>query len=948
MLNIDGYNVFRSDRDTRVGGGVLLYSHEQLPITNVQTFDDKMCQALICTCEISKNIMCVVYRPPDSTEQSFLSCLDFISNYIGTDNGGYELCLLGDFNLPHVEWSTNSLTPGAPTSSQNCATHLLNFMSDHLCSQFIMEPTRLNNILDLCVSNSDETITHITTSDTCLSDHRLIEIYWSHNPCNIAPSTTPSFDDFRNIDFNKADYSQITCFLDEVDWNLLWECCDYEDFPELFNLTLLQICEICCPKKVPPRPKSTNRSVRTLDRKRRKLENFLRRVSENPHSPASQIESLKRKLALLHMDIRDAIQSELLYKEQQAVDKVKDNPKYFYSYAKQFSKNKQNISMLFDENNNICTNPKDIANLLQKQFTSVFSDPSKTDIQSASFEPPTVTHPFTDDMLQFSVSDIIEAIDDIKPNAAAGPDNILVTLLKKCKESLAVPIHMIWNHSFDIGSVPSFYKLSHVFPLHKKDSRSTPANYRPISLTSHVIKIFERVIRKKLVSYLEANNFINCNQHGFRTGRSCLTQLLHHLDDVLDSLANNRDFDSIYLDYAKAFDKVDHKLLITKLHLYGIHPKIINWVESFLKDRTQTVVVDGHLSILAIIISGVPQGTVLGPILFLIFINDIALCIIEAILRCFADDTRISKSIASAFDVATLQRELYNVINWSNFNNMTLHKDKFEYICHRFSKHTPLSELPFTCELFQYHVSDTNCLSPVNQLRDLGVLISSDLSWSPHIRAISKKARQKAAWVFSVFHTRSQQIMLTLYKSMVRSLVEYCCPLWNPGTISDIQELESVQKAFTSRIAGMQEVHYWDRLKQLSLMSLQRRRERYIILHMWKLLNNTTSNDLQVQFVSRPRLGNLAKIPTVNRSSTAANSSLYDASFAVMGPKLWNAIPYHLNVITELNSFKRQVTKFLLSVPDTPPIRGYTTPNSNSLLCWRNDRDASVLWSGHM
>ena len=390
---------------------------------------------------------------------------------------------------------------------------------------------------------------------------------------------------------------------------------------------------------------------------------------------------------------------------------------------------------------------------------------------------------------------------------------------------------------------------------------------------------------------------------------------------------------------------MDHKLLINKLRLYGIHPKITAWIESFLKDRSQSVVVDGKLSILALIISGVPQGTVLGPILFLIFINDIALCIIDAILRCFADDTRVSKSITSVTDVAKLQRDLDTVINWSSNNNMTLHKDKFEFICHRFSKQNSLSELPFIAELFQYNVSEKISLSPVDQLRDLGVLVSKDLSWTPHIRTISKKARQKASWVFSVFHTRSQHIMLTLYKSMVRSLVEYCCPLWNPTKISDIQELESVQKAFTSRIAGIQELHYWDALKQLSLMSLQRRRERYIILHMWKILNHMTSNDLQVQFVSRPRLGNLAKIPSVNKSATTANRSLYDASFAVMGPKLWNSIPYHFNVITELNSFKRQITNFLLSVPDKPPIRGYSTPNTNSLLCWRNDKDASALWA---
>ena len=146
----------------------------------------------------------------------------------------------------------------------------------------------------------------------------------------------------------------------------------------------------------------------------------------------------------------------------------------------------------------------------------------------------------------------------------------------------------------------------------------------------------------------------------------------------------------------------------------------------------------------------------------------------------------------------------------------------------------------------------------------------------------------------------------------------------------------------------MQDLHYWDRLVHLSLMSLQRRRERFIILHMWKILHQKTSNDLNVQFVSRPRFGNLAVIQSACRASSIANQSLYDNSFAVKGPKLWNAMPYRLNVIKDLEHFKDQLTKFMLSLPDMPPVRGYSPPNSNSLLCWRNDRGASLFWGGQM
>ena len=451
-----------------------------------------------------------------------------------------------------------------------------------------------------------------------------------------------------------------------------------------------------------------------------------------------------------------------------------------------------------------------------------------------------------------------------------------------------------------------------------------------------------------MVDYLEMNDLICNRQHGFRAGWSCLTQLLHHFDDALESITNNSDFDSIYLDYAKVFDNVDHKLHLKKLQIYGVHSRIIRWIESFLQNRKQAVVVDGHLSVLGSILNGVPQGTVLGPILFLVFINDVDRCIMHSIIRCFADDTRISIAITSEQDVMLLQSDLHNVIEWSSKNNMALHKGKFEYMCHKFNKNHALLELPFVSELYKYSVSEETSLEPTYQLRDLGVLVSSNLSWSPHIRSITDKARQKASWVLSVFHTRSPAIMLTLYKSMVRSMVEYCCPLWNPTKTSDIQELESVQKTFIARIAGMRDIHYWDCLVHLSLMSLQRRCGRFIILHMWKLLNNITSNDLNIQFVTRPRFGNLAIIPSARKNSTAANQSLFNNSFAVQGPKLWNAIPYHLNVIQDLQQFKDRLTKFMLSLPDKPPVKGYSTPNSDSLLCWRNDRGTTSLWGGQM
>ena len=372
-----------------------------------------------------------------------------------------------------------------------------------------------------------------------------------------------------------------------------------------------------------------------------------------------------------------------------------------------------------------------------------------------------------------------------------------------------------------------------------------------------------------MVEHLEANQILCKNQHGFQKGRSCLTQLLAHIDIILKNFVEGNDTDSIYLDFSKAFDKVDHKILLAKRYSCGIRGKLLDWLRSYLSNRNQTVVVNGNSSYTAKVQSGVPQGTVLGPILFLIYINDLSKCIKHSIVSHFADDTRILRAITYSHDVSLLQEDLHETITWSATNKMVLHEGKFELLCHTAGKPKLLQELPFTNQYYEYVTRDGTVITPCQLVRDLGVQVTPNLSWSPHINILADNGRQLIAWVLSVFSDRSELTMMTLYRSLIRSRLEYLSPLWHPSKIEDIKTIEGVQRLFTSKISGLSQYTYWERLQKLNLMSLQRRRERFIIITIWKIFNGISPNDLNIQKYTSARRGLRAVIPPLSKTATA-------------------------------------------------------------------------------
>ena len=261
---------------------------------------------------------------------------------------------------------------------------------------------------------------------------------------------------------------------------------------------------------------------------------------------------------------------------------------------------------------------------------------------------------------------------------------------------------------------------------------------------------------------------------------------------------------------------------------------------------------------------------------------------------------------------------------------MVLHQDKFELLCHSRRKHNPFQQLPFSSQYFEYNTTDGTTITQSDIVRDLGINVTPSISWSPHINIIADQGRRLTAWVLSVFKDRSEATMMCLYKSLIRSRLEYLSPLWHPSKQEDIKCIESVQRAFTSKVKDLSEYSYHDRLRILGLMSLQRRRERFIIITVWKIINEVIPNELDFQITNSDRRGLKVKVPPLRTDATQHARSCYESSFGVIGPRLWNTLPRRLSIITNKTTFKTALTKYISQIPDLPPVDGY--PSRNSLL----------------
>ena len=833
VFNIDKYNMYRNDRKGRKGSGTILYIKKNLgqrrcwPMTkhaNREDYDSSV-WCWISPSKGTKILVGSIYRSTSSTVENDRQLLEMIekANEIAGDN---RLLIMGDFNVPKIDWINNDVQTGATVTEKNFFETIMdNFLHQHVTVHTRFRGTE-RSILDLIFTKEEDDVKNIEVLPPIGgSDHGVVMGDF------ICEWKSRSEQKKRKVYFRGA-YDVYETMLNQKNWGSTFAGRTLSENWGIYrgiekklsdkNIPLVSPRDYIAPwmnKKVMRQWKSKHRAWRKV-------------TTSNSDRSWNIYKEERNKL-------RKIIRKEKRLYEKKIAGDARHNKRAFYKYVNSKLTVRPEITQVKKEDGLYAETDKEIGDTIGKYFNSVHPPYFRGKLPDMQ----TVTHNKIGE-LSISPKLVEERLAKLNIHKASGPDGIHPHVLQKTAKAMSIPLAKLFQQSLDTGEVPEDWRTANITPIHKKGDRSEPSNYRPVSLTSQVCKILETFIRDKIVEHLTVNNLLSEAQHGFRKGRSCLTNILQTLELWTKILDEGNCIDVAYLDFRKAFDLVSHELLIYKMSKYGIEGQILKWVKNWLHERTQKVVIRGTASDSFKVTSGVPQGSVLGPILFLIFINDLPTQVISPI-SLFADDSKVFTRIVTKSEGLkvtdpkgneVLQEDLKRIQDWAKKWKMEFNVDKCK-IMHIGGKNPK----------YEYNMNGTK-LTETKEEKDLGVIIDCRLEFDRHIKNIVARANRTLGMIRISFECMDKSMFLNLYKGLVRPLLEYCVQAWSPYKRKYIDLIEGVQRRATRLVPEFRRIFYdkklklWrrmtyeERLAELKLPKLEDRRIRGDMIETYKLI----------------------------------------------------------------------------------------------------------------
>ena len=900
--DIPGYTLYSVNLDNDTGRGIAVYSHESIDKSVTQIHSHLNFEET-CLMEIRLRggdtlLFACCYRSPTRTATSDQNNekLNRLLEYI-TNNKYSHKCIVGDFNYRDINWSTgttscseNSIEAKFIETIRNCYLH-----------QHVEKATRKRgnddpSLLDLILTDEEMQVSDVShLSPLGKSDHSVMTFNYH---CYL-DYTKPK----ESYHFPKGDY--ISMRNDLVNSNWIHEYTDLADQLTVEDLWLsLKGKLIELRKKFVPKQVSSNKpswkmkgsypinkiTQQALKDKKRAYRAWMRTTNTRVERESARLTYTKKSNKAKTM-LRRAKKSH----ERNIAEQAKTNPKAFWSHARRKLKTKSGVAPLLSnpkDPNSLKFKDEEKANILQQQFSNVFTREPNGDI-------PTIESKSNISISDMHVTEnmVCNELKKLNPNKSCGPDDIHPRMLIEIAELIAGPITLLLNRTVEQSTLPHDWKQAFISPIYKKGSKSNAENYRPISLTSVICKIMESFVREKVMTHLREHELLSNVQYGFISGRSTTTQLLNYIDKCINIIADGGVVDAIYFDFAKAFDSVPHRRLIGKLLAYGIRGTILDWIKEFLSDRSQVVKVNGASSEIAAVLSGIPQGTVLGPLLFVLYINDI-LENVKSNGFLYADDTKIFHAIRSREDADILQLDINALEDWSRKWLLQFHPDKCNVVT--------LGKF----ENIQYTKRYSICLEEMDhvfEVKDLGVIVDSELSFEEHISNKIQKANAIVGLIRRSFTHLDHKSFKKLFTAFVRPHLEYAQSVWAPYLKKYINQIENVQARATKLVDNLSNLEYPERLKRLNLPTLAFRRLRGDMIEVYKHFHVYDQSTISRSFQPQVRPSRKHHFQLLNRRAKDGARGIQTNSFYFRIAEVWNELPKTVVNANNVNEFKNKL-----------------------------------------
>ncbi|MES9905329.1 MAG: reverse transcriptase domain-containing protein [Sedimenticola sp.] len=884
QLFIPGYELYTSNPENYNGRGVVIYVNKAI-ISSEIVIMDNIIESIWCQIKLKGNdklIVGCIYRSPNSPTEAYENIGRMFKKM--KDLRSSHLLIIGDFNYKEINWSEKTTSVG----ENHPATLFLEITRDHYLFQHVDKATRMRgndtpHLLDLVMTNEENMIDQISYQPGLgKSDHLVLQF------C-LECYTTESHSTHSKYNYFNADYEAVNEKIRSIDWDMqlegkstevMWDC-----FAENLNSIVEENIPVCKtkPDNRPTTPWMNRPAIESLRHKRTAWQRYTHCKTD---------ENFEKYIAARNKATAITREAKYTY-ERNIADNVKENSKGFWKYVRTKAKTKVTIDELEDETGSLTSDSAEKAKILNSFFISVFTNENVENLPNFNDQ----YHGNPLNSIEINEETVKKLANKLKPEKSQGPDGINPKFIKETIDNISKPLTKIFQKSIEENSVPNDWRKANISAIHKKGSKKKAENYRPISLTSIICKMMERAIRDEIVQHMEENNLFSVHQHGFRKGHSCVTQLIEVLDQWTEAIDQSDSIDVIFLDFKKAFDTVPHKRLLLKLKGYKIEGQIIKWIEKFLENRKQRVVINGEPSEWTNVLSGIPQGSVLGPVLFLIYINDLP-NVVENVVKLFADDTKVFTRANSEENKTSLQNDLDRLSKWSMDWQLLFNASKCKVM------HIGNQE---SNNLYYMTEGDERIeICKVQEEKDLGIIIDNKLKFTKHINESVKKSNRVLGLIQRTFSYIDKPMFLQLYKTLVRPHLEYGSQAWSVIYKKECITLENVQRRATKILRNISEKSYSERLKDLGIPSLEYRRVRADMVETYKIINN-------IDQVNKEKI-----TPILQSRTRGHNYKIYKrqvrlnvrkCSFSQRIVNDWNSLPNEVVSADSLNQFKSRLNK---------------------------------------